>query len=124
MPRFVARPVIIDAYCFEGDVALWPEAFRFAVLRHLSGGITEIRTNDGPRHCCAGDWVMRGPDGTFSVVRDATFEAMFGPIEAVSPALPTHGRLLAEWDDLPDDAGLLADAPSETPPKRSSPKRA
>jgi hypothetical protein len=87
MPRFVTRNVTINAVQFTGDIAFWPEAFRLAVRRHLSGGITEIMTGDGVRACRYGDWVVNGPDGAMTVWKDAAFEAFFAPkVEAESIA--------------------------------------
>lgn len=89
MPRFVAKKITIEAWQFAGDVAQWPEPFRRAVLRHLPGGITEIRTDDGPRPCRVSDWVVHGPGG-FRVVHEAAFEAMFQDIETI-PAPDPEG---------------------------------
>jgi hypothetical protein len=81
MPRFVARPVTVEAFQFTGTVAFWPEPFRRAVVRHISGGLTDIQTADGVRPVRNNDWVVHGPSG-FSVLREAAFEAMF---EEVAP---------------------------------------
>lgn len=77
MPRFIARPVVVEAHPFLGDISQWPDAFRLAVVRHVPGGLTEIRTSDGTRPCRYGDWIVRGSDGTFTVMHEATFETMF-----------------------------------------------
>ncbi|MGD0108360.1 MAG: hypothetical protein ABSC06_30625 [Rhodopila sp.] len=82
MPRFVARPIGITAVQWTGHTHMLPEAFRLAVCRHLVGGMIEIRTADGPRACKHEDWIVHGPDGTFSVVRGALFETWF---EALQP---------------------------------------
>lgn len=79
MPRFIARPIIVEAFQFLGDIALMPEDFRRAVGRHLGGGITEVVTGEGVRPCRHSDWIVRGSDGTFSVIRDTNFEAAFEP---------------------------------------------
>ena len=88
MPRFVAKPVVIEAWQFTGSIAFWPESFRLAVGRHLPGGLTEIMTGDGMRPVPAGAWIAHGPDGTFSVWRDAAFETMFAPHETIPLADP------------------------------------
>jgi len=102
MPRFQAKPVIVEALQFTGDIAQWPEQFRLAVRRHLPGGITEIVTGDGVRAIRFGDWVVHGPSGQFSVWREAEFETCFAPVGAVevvslpdpeaSPRRPTSKR--------------------------------
>lgn len=79
MPRFVARPVVVEAHQFLGASLTFamPDAFRRAVVRFLPDGQGVVATGEGERSCVYGDWIMRGPDGSFSVVRAATFEAMF-----------------------------------------------
>lgn len=78
MPRFIARPVIIEAHQFDkGTIGQWPDSFRLAVRRRMPDGTVEIMTGDGARNCKHRDWVWRGPDGEFSVSREAAFEAMF-----------------------------------------------
>lgn len=85
MPRFIARPISVEAYRFEGNIVLWPDEFRFVVTRHFGDGTISIATGDGARVCRYGDWVINGPNG-FEVVHAAPFEAMFA--EAV-PVVPT-----------------------------------
>ena len=79
MPRFAARPIGVTAFQWTGHTHMLPEAFRLAVCRHLVGGMIEIRTGDGPRVCKHDDWIVHGPDGLFSVLRNAAFETMFEP---------------------------------------------
>lgn len=84
MPRFVARPVIIEAFQWSGHTHELPESFRMAITRHLPGGMVEVRTGDGVRQCAHYDWIIRGPDGQFSVLKSAAFE--FGYEELVPKA--------------------------------------
>lgn len=79
MPRFVAKPTIVEAIQYDGHMSLMPESFRLTLRRHLADGTVEIMTGDGARACKYGDWIVHGPDGLFSVMRNATFEAMFTP---------------------------------------------
>ena len=92
MPRFVARPVLVEAFQFDGTTVGMPDAFRAALLRHLPNGTVEFMTGDGPRPCKYHDWIVRGPDGPFSVMREAAFEMMFAPVvtppEALKPQDP------------------------------------
>jgi hypothetical protein len=94
MPRFIARPVEVEAHQYDGTTVCMPDDFRRALRRYLPDGTVEFMTGDGPRPCKYRDWVMRGPDGQISVIRDAAFEAMFAPVfagpppEALMPALP------------------------------------
>ena len=85
MARFIARPVQVEAFQYDGTTVCMPDAFRLALRRHLPNGTVEFMTGDGPRPCKYHDWVVRGPDGQLSVVRDATFEAMFAPVETIPP---------------------------------------
>lgn len=85
MPRFVARPIVIEAHQFDGHTVAMPDAFRMAVRRQLADGTIDVMTGDGLRSCRYGDWIVHGPDGQFSVVRASTFEMMFAdhaPAEA------------------------------------------
>ena len=77
MPRFIARPVIVEAFQFMGGTALFPDDFRRAILRHLPGGITEVATGEGPRAMKYGDWLLKGADGTFQVRPAGSFDTWF-----------------------------------------------
>lgn len=90
MPRFVGRPVIVEAHSFEGNVAFWPEPFRLAVRRHYPDGTIGVAVGSELRTAKYGDWVVHGPDGLFTVMTPAAFEAMFSPqaVPAPSPAPP------------------------------------
>jgi hypothetical protein len=85
MPRFTTRSVQIEAVQWSGSTHLMSDAFRRAVLRYLPDGTVEIGTGDGPRPCKQGWWIVHGPDGAFSVMRAAAFEAMFMPYVAEEP---------------------------------------
>jgi hypothetical protein len=94
MPRFVARPIVVEAHQYDGNTVAMPDAFRMAVRRHLPGGTVEVMAGEQLRACKHGDWIVRGPDGQFSVVRDAAFETMFEPHRAAPAALPEPGKRL------------------------------
>ena len=81
MPRYTARPLTVEAHQWTGHVAEWPESFRLAVRGHKVGGIIEVMTGDGVRQCKHGDWIVAGPDGTFTVQRAAMFETWFAPFQ-------------------------------------------
>ena len=74
MPRFVARPVVIEAFQWLGHSHELPEDFRRAITRHTMGGV-EIMTGDGARVCKHYDWIARGAEGQFFVLKAAAFEA-------------------------------------------------
>jgi hypothetical protein len=75
MPRFVGKPVVIEAHQYLGDPL--PQSFALAVARHRQDGGVDVSTNDGLRHCRITDWVWRDWNGSFHVAKDALFEAMF-----------------------------------------------
>jgi hypothetical protein len=92
MPRYVAKPIIVTAVQYNGHVNEWPESFRLAVRGHRAGGIIEVMTGDGVRQCKHGDWIVAGPDGTFTRQSAATFETWFAehqPIEETKAPTPT-----------------------------------
>lgn len=90
MPRYIGRPVICEAWQWTGHAHMLPESFRLALRSHRVGGIVEVMTADGVRQCKHEDWIVAGPDGTFSVQRAALFETFFEPFQPVSlsPAIP------------------------------------
>lgn len=77
MPRFVANPITVEAVAYDGHVHMMPEPFRMAVRRQLHGGHADVMCGGELRRCSHGDWIVRGPDGQFSVVKSATFEMLF-----------------------------------------------
>lgn len=79
MPRFVAKPIVCEAFQWQGHTHELPESFRMAITRHLVGGMVEVMTGDGARQCKHYDWIVRGPEGQFAVVRAAAFEAGYEP---------------------------------------------
>lgn len=86
MPDFIARPVRVTAFEWHGHTHELPEAFRMVVTRHLQAGGVEVMTGDGARQCRHNDWIVRGPDGLFWVIRAAAFEAGY---EEFVPAIPS-----------------------------------
>lgn len=87
MPRFVARPVVIEAHQWDGNAVLMPDDFRISLTPQPDGSAL-VHTLEGGRRATHGDWIMRGADGTFSVVRDGAFDTLFEPWKAVPAALP------------------------------------
>ncbi len=85
MPRFVARPVVVEAVQYTGGQL--PPSFALGIARHRLDGL-DIHTEDGLRHCKVSDWVFRDWNGQFWVMSDARFEAMFE--EQVEVAFPTE----------------------------------
>lgn len=77
MPRYIGRPVGVEAHQWTGHAHMLPDAFRLAIRAHRAGGIVEVMTGDGIRQCKHEDWIVAGPDGTFSVQRNAMFETWF-----------------------------------------------
>jgi hypothetical protein len=88
MPRFVARPVGVEAHLFDGHIHAMPESFRLAVRGFRGPGVIDVLTLDGLRQCRHGDWIVHGPDGQFSVHRAATFETYFEAVQAIPEQPP------------------------------------
>jgi len=86
MPQFVGRPVIVEAYPFEANVAFLPEAFRQAVRRHFPDGTIGVAVGSELRVAKYGDWIVHGPDGLFTVLTPAAFETMFSPMAPPAPS--------------------------------------
>ena len=79
MPRFVARPVVIEAHQWSGNAVLMPDDFRLSLTPQPDGSAL-VQTIGGGRRALHGDWVMRGSDGSFSVVRGGAFDDLFEPL--------------------------------------------
>ena len=86
MPRFIARPVTVEAHQWGGNTVLMPDDFRLSV-QSTPDGRAVVTTLDGPKVAQRDDWIMRGPGGDFVVVRPAAFETMFEPL-AQTPEPP------------------------------------
>lgn len=110
MSRFVARPITVEAVRFEGTISFWPESFRLAVRRHQPGGITEIFTGDGVRPVLFGNHVVRGPDGLFTVWREAAFETWFASCEDVVSS-PVQDSINKRQSKLLSDPELSSERP-------------
>lgn len=92
MPRFVARPVVVEAYCWDGNSVGWPEDFRL-VLATTPDGRAMVQTADGVSVAKRDDWIVRGGDGMFVVVKAATFETTYGEMAAAEmPAKRSYTR--------------------------------
>lgn len=87
MARFVGRPVLVEAYQHRSGAL--PALFVPAVRRHLPKGGIEINTDQGPRPCMPGEWIVAGPDGSFTVMSDAKFETHFQVYGPPAPAVET-----------------------------------
>jgi len=91
MPRFIASPVVVEAHSWEGNTVLMPDEFRLAVSP-LPDGRAMVQTMDGAQVAQRGDYVVRGADGDFVVVKAAKFETLFQAAEPDAPAKRAYNR--------------------------------
>jgi len=86
--KFRKKPVVIDAYKFEGDGI---EAMNWAgecceggargentLFIRLGEGL-KITTLEGEMHVSEGDWIIRGVKGEFYPCKPDIFEATYEP---------------------------------------------
>ena len=77
MTRYVAKPVHIEAHQHLGKP--FPIEFARAVMRVKPDGTIEVMTGDGPRVMKYRDYIARGSDGQFFVIREGLFLTNYEP---------------------------------------------
>lgn len=82
MPRFIARPVTVEAYCWEGNGAMLPDDFRLAMSVMPDGTARVSGVNGTSKTAQRGDWLVRGSDGLIVAMKAAAFEVAFEEITA------------------------------------------
>ena len=90
MPKFLRRPVEIDAWRFMGpeslhDVPDWIRALERPngtprIARSINQGMLEIYTHDGLYCAALGDWIILHPNGFLSVCSHRIFEMTYKAI--------------------------------------------
>lgn len=82
MPKFRKKPVVIDAWKFDGS---WTSARPIVdksgdmAWTPSNGGEIEIRTLEGTMTASAGDWIICGVKGEFYPCKPSIFEATYEP---------------------------------------------
>lgn len=93
MPRFVARPIVVEAHQYMGHAVDWPDSFRAAIRRFHHDGTVDVSVGGDLRPMWHRDWLIRGPDGLFSVMKPAAFEHSFAEI-VPEVARATSGKFI------------------------------
>lgn len=92
MPKFIKKPVIIEAYRFNGsstDVALLNNWIAGGSCPEEGGIKTrdiknfEIHTLEGVMTANPGDWIIKGVQGEFYPCKPDIFEATYDEVEIV-----------------------------------------
>jgi len=99
MARFQARPIVVEAHQWNGEIGMLPESFVVALVGYVRDGPATVPTADGNREVPRGGWIYRGPNGEFSVMSAAAFDGTF--VALVEPSGVSLGRVMFIGD--PDD---------------------
>lgn len=86
--RYRARPIEIDAFCWQGgdpveqaDAPVWAlEALDDGRLK-LSGGFLFVMTLEGRMRAESGHWIVRGTEGELYPVRPTVFGRKYEPVD-------------------------------------------
>lgn len=96
MPQFRARPVLVDAIQYRGNVGELPKPWA-EILVQLSGGLVKVETPEGARDLRLSDWLVREPDGGVRVVSAALMERLYDAISDGGPHAPAVGEMAVTW---------------------------
>ena len=82
MPKFRKKPVVIEAWQFDGSSASAQPLLSFsgAITFHGDGYLT-IKTLEGEMRADAGDWIIHGVQGEFYPCKPDIFEKTYEPVE-------------------------------------------
>ena len=80
MPLFRKRPVVIEAYLYDGTLQAATRIFEWSdgIASPGRDGM-EIDTLEGVMHASEGDWIVRGVNGEFYPVKPQIFEKTYEP---------------------------------------------
>ena len=84
MAKFRKKPVVIDAWLFQGS---WASAKPIVAMSpgiswsDLNGGEINIYTLEGIMTAKAGDWIIKGVKGEFYPCKPDIFSAIYEPAE-------------------------------------------
>jgi hypothetical protein len=84
--RFRKKPVVVDAFKWEGPRSLMPVEFRdmdagIVNPAYLSTPALEIKTLEGYIVASQGDWIIKGIKGEFYPCKPDIFAATYEPVE-------------------------------------------
>jgi len=104
MPHFRKKPVVIEAWLYDGCTGNLPYEAGVAITRSIRDGSCFISTLEGEMECRPGDWIIRGVKGEFYPCHPEVFALTYAPAEETSiepegwlwvPVEPTHAMLWA-----------------------------
>lgn len=69
MPKYVKKPVVIDAVLWEDDEKSYIELLELGAKPYISNvsgdGTLYIVTTEGQMRCPVGNWIIKGVEGEF-----------------------------------------------------------
>lgn len=90
MARYRKKPVVIDAWRWEGDPKVlldmlqagekdyvYPQGMRY----NEETKTVLVETLEGTMACNVGDWIIRGISGEFYPIKDAIFRATYEEVQ-------------------------------------------
>jgi hypothetical protein len=82
MPRFRPRPVVVEAWQFQGEPTEALERWLGAAFETWLPSKRQLafQTGAGEQIASAGDWIVQGVGGTLSVCASAHFAAADQPV--------------------------------------------
>lgn len=84
MPKFVKKPIVIEAVKWDGTTRAWDDlealGLKEAEISKFPAGIV-IPTLEGNMLAMSGDWIIRGVKGEFYPCKPDIFEATYDPVE-------------------------------------------
>lgn len=79
MPKFVKKPVVIEAWCNLDD-SPFPDWVSNAETGREPGGVILIETLEGTMRAQMGDWIIKGVKGEVYPCKPDIFEATYEPV--------------------------------------------
>ena len=78
--RFRKRPVVIEAFRWDGDDVIGAHAFAGHHVRPLIDGNCTVYTLEGAVIARKGDWIIKGVQGGFYPCKPDIFEETYEPV--------------------------------------------
>lgn len=102
MPRFIAKPVVVEATRYTGNLSELPQDLIGHVVSGQSGGMAQVRVYYSPRpvDCEPGDWILRTIAGV-AVMREGPFVSSYDEIPAGSDPI-SEAVALVTYNGGPD----------------------
>lgn len=98
MPRFVAKPSIVEAHQYHGHTLNLDGGFNAVIVSMVPSGRALVRVPGGVLPLDVGDWLVRDPSGIVWPISAGTFERTYEPaataplsVEEAPVATPKRG---------------------------------